>query len=123
MEEKIFTSGSGAKFNYTFVPALTNKLYLSYMEKLGRLTPLIDVYKDLVSTNKKRKELFLDEKKIEDFNKKGLEIKELSEQANKDVQDLILLVLRKNKQDMTVEQLLEEMSDEDLNEFARLCIN
>jgi hypothetical protein len=120
-DKKVFTSGTGKLFQYTFVPAIASKLYQKYY---ALSTQTYDMYKEI--------------KKIPDFKKltknpegiqkrldKSEEFRKLAEESNQIGLKIIKMVLTRNPQadqlpdsDEELEDyIMTEMSIEDMNRF------
>lgn len=110
--KKIFTSGSGKKFNYSFVPSIANKLFQEYV----RLSQ--SVFQEYKSMLNNKQETY------RDILKESLPTIKKAEQANEIGMKITKIVISRNEQDFTwksdqelEEYILTEMSIDDINNF------
>lgn len=124
-EKKIYKTTGNHKVNYTFVPAICSKLYIQYA----------DLFKEVATTalelNKEAKEnqekLVSDEEYRDDWNQRGQELRDKSEEVNRLGLQIMSIVITNNLQEFevtedTVEDLIYmKFSIEDMREFIQYC--
>ncbi len=122
-ENKVFTSGSGVKFRYDFVPALANKVFSEYITLGSEVAPKLLEHNRLLQDKKVRRELIKDKEKMAEYNNVSEELKEQAEYANDLGMKIIMMILERNPQtiEVTEDNVLLEMDVTDMNKFITLC--
>lgn len=109
--KKVFTSGCGIEFNYSFVPAIINELYLKY----------VDAIKEVLRLNKELKTSLLKGKdeKLE-LRKEYIEV---SQESKKLLDTMLDLILSKNPQTWKADNIIEFVySNMDLTDINKLIV-
>jgi len=122
-KKKVFTSGSGKKFRYDFVPALANKVYIEYFTLSSEIAPELVKHGRMLVDKKVRKEILGNIDKLNEYNKEAEVLKEQADYANSLGMKIIMMVLERNEQDfeVTEDNVLLEMDTTDMNTFIQAC--
>lgn len=121
-EEKIFTTGSGVKLNYSFVPALATRLFSDYMQKSLAYAPRVFKLQEQLQDEEFKKDLLASNERVTQFNEENSFLKEDGEAINALGMKIILMILERNDQPIKVteENVLMEMDLNDMNDFLRI---
>lgn len=108
-EKRVFTSGCGTKFNYSFVPAIINELYVKYFDSINEVLRL---NKEIKMSLLKGKEEKIELKK---------EYVKVSQESKNLVDKILTLILSKNPQEWETDNLIEfvyeNMDIKEINQF------
>ena len=118
---KIYITGSGVKLNYSFVPALANRLFTDYMQKSIIFAPKIYRLNEKLQDVEYKKLLVSSEETINAFNEENKELQKEGEEINAMGMKIILMILERNEQPIEIneEAILTEMDLNDMNGFLQ----
>ena len=118
-KKREFKTGSGKKFNISFIPALATQIYQDYQTGSMLLGPELIKHQSILNNPVKKKELIDNVELLEAFNKTYGELKEKTEKVNGLGIEIIMVVLQLNKQSFKVTEkaIYKMMTIDDMNRF------
>lgn len=120
--KKIFTSGCGTEFNYSWVPSIINKLYENYVNASIKLAPKIQKCHVRAKDPNFIKSIAEDPKILERHSKETTRVAKDAKEVNLFGMKIMIMALKKNNQPFVVTKATEEdeivpWEDADYEEF------
>lgn len=97
-DKKIYTSGCGTEFNYSWVPSIVNKIYENYVNASIKLAPKISKCQARATDKDFLQSVVEDSKVLERHSRETTKIAKDAKEVNKLGMQIMIIVLKKNKQ-------------------------
>lgn len=106
--KRIYESGCGSEFNYSWVPSVVNKIYENYVNASIRLAPKIAKCQARATDKEFLQSVVTDSKTLEKHSRETSKVARDAKEVNQLGMQIMIIVLKKNKQPFETFNIVEE---------------